>query len=60
MIVKEIVSINGKDFEKTYSDKGMKIERDGVRYDEAIDPINSGREYVETDEPVEVAELGEL
>ena len=60
MVVKEVVVINGNYFEKTYSDKGMKVERDGVRYDEAIDPINSGREYVETDEPVEVAELGEL
>ena len=60
MIVKEIISVNGKDFERTYSEKGMKIERDGVRYDEAIDPINSGREYVETEEPAEVAELGEL
>lgn len=35
---------------KTYSDAGMKIERDGVRYDEAIDPVDSGRTYTETDE----------
>ena len=60
MIVKEVVVINDKYFEKTYSDKGMKVERDGVRYDEAIDPMYSGREYVETDEPVEVVEIGEL
>ena len=59
MIVKTIVTINGKDFEKTYSDKDVKIERDGVRYDEAIDPMYSGREYIETDEPVEVVELGD-
>ena len=60
MIVKEIISVNGKDFERTYSDKGMQIERDGVRYDEAIDPMYSGREYIETDEPVEVVKIGEL
>lgn len=38
---------------RTYSDKGMMIERDGVRLDDAIDPIDSGRTYTETDEPVE-------
>lgn len=38
---------------RTYSDAGMMIERDGVRYAEAIDPAEFGREYTETDEPVE-------
>ena len=38
---------------RTYSDAGMKIERDGIRYSEAIDPAEFGREYIETDEPVE-------
>lgn len=38
---------------RTYSDKGMMIERDGVRYAEAIDPENMGRVYTETDEPIE-------
>ena len=28
----------------------MMIERDGVRYSEAIDPLDSGRVYTETDE----------
>lgn len=37
---------------RTYSDDGVKIERDGVRYDEAVDPADSGRVYIETDEPV--------
>lgn len=41
---------------RTYSDKGMKIERDGVRYDEAIDPAEFNRQYTETDEPVESEE----
>ena len=38
---------------RTYSDKGMMIERDGVRYAEAIDPAELGREYAETNEPIE-------
>lgn len=38
---------------RTYSDAGMKIEREGVRYDEAIDPAELGREYAETDEPID-------
>ena len=38
---------------RTYSDKGMKIERDGVQYDEAIDPVDLGRVYTETDIPIE-------
>ena len=37
---------------RTFSDKGMKIERGGVRYCEAIDPKSKGRTYTETDEPV--------
>lgn len=39
---------------RTYSDAGMMIERDGVRYSEAIDPAELNRTYTETDEPVEV------
>jgi hypothetical protein len=43
---------------RTYSDQGMMIERDGVRYAEAIDPAELGRTYTETDEliPVEPVE----
>ena len=40
---------------RTYSDNGMMIERDGVRYSEAIDPAELNRQYTETDEPIEVA-----
>ena len=29
-------------------------EREGVRYFEAVDPIDSGRLYTETDEPIDV------
>ena len=37
---------------RTYSDKGMMIERDGVRYSEAFDPAELGRTYTEPDEPI--------
>lgn len=39
---------------RTYSDRGRKIIRDGVAYDEAIDPSDSGRVYTESDEPTEL------
>lgn len=37
---------------RAYSDKGMMIEREGVHYEEAIDPVELNRQYTETDEPV--------
>ena len=39
---------------RTYSDKCVMVERDGVRYEEAIDPAELNRQYTETDEPIEV------
>ncbi len=53
MIVKENIEIGGRAFVKTYSDAGFYIERDGVRYSEAIDPADIPRTYTETDEPAE-------
>lgn len=38
---------------RTYSDAGKLIERDGVVYEEAIDPAGSGRTYTESDTPRE-------
>ena len=55
MIVKTTKEINGIEYDYTYSDSGMMIERNGARYSEAIDPLNSGRAYTETDEPIETA-----
>ena len=46
---------DGVVLKRTYSDAGMLIERDGVRYSEAIDPAELGRVYTETDEAVEVS-----
>lgn len=39
---------------RTYSNERLMIEKvsDGTRYIEAIDPEGTGREYVETSEPI--------
>lgn len=53
MIKTEIVTINGRQFIYTHSDDNMKIERDGIEYDEAYDPIDTGRTYTETTHIIE-------
>ena len=53
MIISETVKINDKNYTKTCSDAGFYIERNGVHYAEAIDPLGSGREYTETDVLIE-------
>lgn len=40
---------DGVNLYRTYSSEGKFIERDGVQYEEAIDPEDSDRTYVETD-----------
>lgn len=61
MIVKEEYGtwIDGTNLIRTYSDKGNYIERDGVKYAEAVDPEKFHREYTETDEPIEKEEEAE-
>lgn len=56
MIVTENYSLraDGVQLVRTYSDKGRKVMRDGVAYDEAIDPSDSGRVYTESGEPTEL------
>lgn len=56
MIVKTTKEINGVEYEYTYSDAGFKVTRDGVEYDEAVDPIGTNREYTESSTPVEPPE----
>lgn len=56
MLVTETRTINDKQFTYNYSDSGFYIERDGIMYAEAYDPIDSGRVYTETDTPIEPAE----
>lgn len=54
MIIQTKKEINGVVYDYAYSDSGYMIERDGVRYSEAVDPLGSGREYTETEEPIEI------
>ena len=59
MIKTENLTINGKEYVRTWSDKSMMIQRDGALYEEAIDPAELGRAYTETDQPVTDAEATE-
>ena len=52
MIKTEQLQINGKAFVRSYSDRGMIIERVGLVYSEAVDPAELNRTYNETDTPV--------
>ena len=54
MIIQTTKEINGVVYDYTYSDSGYMIERGGARYSEAVDPLDSGRIYTETDEPIDV------
>ena len=38
---------------RTYSNEGWKIERNGILYDDAVDPEDADRVYVETDQRVD-------
>ena len=52
MIVREELIHDNNTYIRTYSDAGVLIEQveTGIRYGEAIDPVQFPREYVETDE----------
>ena len=50
MIKTEIITINGIQFQKTWSDANYLIELDGAKYSEAVDPIDIERTYIETNE----------
>ena len=54
MIIQTTKEINGVVYDYAYSDSGYMIERDGVLYSEAVDPLDSGRVYTETDEPIDM------
>lgn len=55
MIRTETVTINERQFIRTYSDRGMMIHGGfpEADYDEAYDPIDSGRTYTETNIPID-------
>ncbi len=49
MIQTENLTINNKQFVRTYSSENRYVVRDGVEYSEAIDPAEFGRTYTEGD-----------
>lgn len=59
MIKTENIIINDKQYIRTWSDANMMIERDGALYEEAIDPAELGRVYVETNALIE-SEIEEM
>ena len=56
MVIYEDYGTNGLGVElkRAYSDQGYLIEREGVQYDEAVDPKSLNRQYTETDIPIEI------
>lgn len=58
MIHSDIITINGKQYKRTYSDLYY-IERDGVTYGEAIDPLDTDRSYTEASEQFTQEEIEE-
>ena len=53
MVKSEVIEINGTQYRKTYSDSGYYIERDGMRFSEAVDVIGADFVYTETDVKIE-------
>ena len=47
MIIVEKVYIDGVEFNRTYSDDNRYVVRDGISYDEALDPSEFNRTYTE-------------
>lgn len=52
MLITELIEINGTTYIHNYSDKGCYIERDGIKYAVAIDPVGTDRVYTETEEVI--------
>lgn len=52
MLITELIEINDTTYIHNYSDKGLFIERDGIKYAEAIDPVGTDRIYTETEEVI--------
>lgn len=56
MVITETIIINEKEFVRNYSSLGYFIERDGMKFAEAIDPVGSDRVYVEVETDKEATE----
>ena len=52
MIKTETVALNGQQFLHTFSDSNFYLERAGVKYEEAYDPVGLYRNYTETLEKI--------
>lgn len=52
MIITETIEIDGIQLNRNYSDSNYYIERDGVKYTEAIDPMGTDRIYIKTEEVI--------
>ena len=52
MLITELIEINGTTYIHNYSDIGCYIERDGIKYAVAIDPVGTDRIYTETEEVI--------
>ena len=55
MIQTENLTINDREFKRTYSDEDFYIlqEQTGIEYAEAIDVMTANYTYIETDKPIE-------
>ncbi len=62
MIIKENITLNGKDYIKTYSDNDFILQKQGTteKYTEAIDTLPCEFEYVETEEKILEIKLGDI
>jgi len=56
MLITDTVTIRGTEYKRCYSNKGFLIERNGVKYSEAIDSIDSNYTYTETTEYIDNTE----
>lgn len=57
MLITEIVEIDGNEFVYNHSDSGFLIERDGVVYSEAYDPIVFKDERIYTETNIKIEEV---
>ena len=60
MIKTEPYFFNDKEFKRTYSDEGFLIRKVGTEeiYSEAVDLLTAPWQYEETDEKIEIQEVG--
>lgn len=49
MIIRENITIDGREYVRTTSDEGRYVVRDGIAYSEAIDPVECAQERTYTE-----------